>query len=123
MENHVKVIAILWIIFGILGILLACLTFFLLFGLSFIPDMDYEGRIILKYVALGGSIFIALLSIPEIIGGIGLLKRKEWGRIVTLAVAFLALLSIPIGTALGIYTLVILLNNETTKLFKPDKAG
>lgn len=122
MENHVKVIAVLWIIFGILGILLALLTFFLLFGLSFIPDMDHEGQIILKYVAMGGSIFIALLSIPEIIGGIGLLKKKEWGRIVTLAVAFLALLNIPIGTALGIYTLVILLNNESVKLFKPEKA-
>jgi len=54
-------------------------------------------------------------------GGIGLLKGKGWGRICVLFVSFLSLMSVPFGTALGIYSIVILFNKETAALFQ--KAG
>jgi len=37
--------------------------------------------------------------------GYSLLKRKPWGRTLAIVVAILTLIKIPVGTALGIYTL------------------
>jgi predicted nucleic acid-binding Zn ribbon protein len=41
--------------------------------------------------------------------GIGLLQRASWARVLTLVMGFLSLVSIPFGTALGIYTIWVLL--------------
>jgi hypothetical protein len=35
--------------------------------------------------------------------------RKSWGRVLAIVVAILSLIKIPFGTALGIYTLWVLL--------------
>ena len=65
------------------------------------PLINFAGVLILVKAALG---FIA---------GWGLLQREEWARTVALVVGFLALLNIPIGTALGIYTLWVLLPQQS----------
>ncbi|HKW89807.1 MAG TPA: hypothetical protein VJN21_13745 [Candidatus Acidoferrales bacterium] len=39
----------------------------------------------------------------------GLLERQSWGRIAGIVAGILALIRIPFGTALGIYTLWVLL--------------
>ncbi len=118
MNRHIDVLGALWIAWGAIGCLFGMVIFSVLFGISFIPDMGHEAPIILRSVGFGVGFFIFILSVPEIIAGIGLLKRLEWGRILALVVAFFNLLSIPLGTALGIYTIVILLKEETAALFK-----
>jgi hypothetical protein len=121
MDKHVDVISILWIVSGSLGILLAIFIFWLLWGITFIPNIGYEASYILRLVATWVSIFLAVFSAPEIIGGIGLLKRKEWGRIVVLVVSFFNLINFPLGTALGVYSFIILLKEETVGLFAPSQ--
>ena len=121
MDKHVDVISILWIVSGSLGILLAIFAFWLLWGITFIPDIGYEATYILRLVAIWGSIFLAVYSAPEIIAGIGLMKRKEWGRILALVVSFFNLIYFPLGTALGIYSIIILMKEETAKLFTSSK--
>jgi hypothetical protein len=118
MEKHIKIVSVLWIVSGALGLVWAFFIFWILFGISFLPDIGYEAPIILRTVAIWMTAFIAVLSIPDIIAGAALLKRKEWGRLLTLALAFFNLLCFPFGTALGIYSLVILFNDETIKSFK-----
>jgi hypothetical protein len=49
--------------------------------------------------------------------GWGLMERAQWGRIVAIIAAFLCLLKVPIGTALGIWTLVTLLGYRNTTLY------
>jgi hypothetical protein len=61
-------------------------------------------------VAIAG--FLVILSLPGIIAGIGLLKFRPWARILGIIIGALHLLSFPFGTALGVYALVVLLNNE-----------
>ncbi len=117
MEGHAKALGVLWIIYGVLGILLGLLILGLLFGISFLPE-DHESPIILRTVAIVGGGLITLLSLPEVIAGFALLKFKEWGRILSLVVAVLNIIWIPFGTALSIYTFVILLNTETIALFR-----
>ena len=118
MDKHVNVIGILWIIKGSLGLFFAFALFGVLFGISFIPDMGYEAPIILRTVGIGLGFFIAILAAPQIIAGIGLVKMREWARILTLIVAFFSLLSFPLGTALGVYSIVVLLKDETVQLFR-----
>lgn len=117
MENHVNIIGALWIAMGAIGVMFGFVIFGVLFGVSFIPDMGYEAPIILRTVGFGVGAFIIILSAPEIIAGIGLLKRQDWGRILALVVSFFNLLSFPFGTALAIYSIVILLKQETVQLF------
>ncbi len=63
-------------------------------------------------IAAGAGIltfFILLVAaLPALLAGIGIMKRQEWGRILGIVVAVLALFNIPFGTAFGIYALVIL---------------
>ena len=119
MDRHVQLIGILWIVYGIMGLLFAFVVFLVLFGVSFIPDMGNIAPGILRLIAWISSLFFLALALPQIIAGMGLMKRKEWGRILTLIVSFFHLISFPLGTALGIYSFVILLQPETIKLFNP----
>ena len=76
--------------------------------------------------AIGATAFLFLLtpiSVAGIIGGIGLLKRRSWARILLLIVSVLQLLDIPLGTALGIYTIWVLIQDETKNLLEPGPAA
>jgi predicted permease len=65
------------------------------------------------------GILVLVFSIIGIIGAIGVLKKKEWGRITMLVISFFNLIRIPLGTILGVYSIWVLLNDETIRLFNP----
>lgn len=124
MKEHVRILAILNIVLGSIGLLIGLGLFFMFGGIGMLAGIansgDPEAALALPVMgAIGGLIFVALLlfSAPQIIGGIGLLKGQPWARILMIVVSALGLLSIPIGTALGIYGLWVLLNEETVRLF------
>jgi hypothetical protein len=119
MDRHVQLIGILWIVFGLVGLLFSFFIFLVLFGVSFIPDMGDIAPGLLRLIAWAVSLFFMALALPQIIAGLGLLKRREWARILTLIVSFFHLISFPLGTALGVYSFVILLKPESVKLFNP----
>jgi hypothetical protein len=68
-------------------------------------------------IGLAIAAITSILSLPSVIAGIGILKRRNWGRIIGLVLAAINLLNIPFGTALGIYTLWVLLNQESESVF------
>ena len=102
MERHINVVAALQIGYSILGLMIAG-AFFAFFHL--IGDLvdEPEAEMVLGIVANVVMVITIILSIPGILAGIGLFKRKEWARILTLIISVLNLLSFPLGTALGIY--------------------
>ncbi|MHC4311838.1 MAG: hypothetical protein ACYSW3_05140 [Planctomycetota bacterium] len=57
-----------------------------------------------------------MTSILDVIAGIGLLKRRNWARILGIIGGILDLLAIPVGTAIGIYTIWILTKEEIINL-------
>jgi hypothetical protein len=118
MRDHVKIIGIMWIVFGGFSLFGALIIWLILFGVSFIPDIGPVAPGVLRLIGMLIGTFLGLLGIPKIIGGIGLLKGHEWARILTLVISFLSLLNVPFGTALGIYSLIVLFNPETVKLFQ-----
>lgn len=48
----------------------------------------------------------------------GLMERTPWGRVVAIVAAVLSLLRFPFGTALGIWTLVVLLGYRNSTLYE-----
>ncbi len=130
MDKHVQILGILHIVYSSFGLLAGMILFFLFMGVGTIigsipdtPEPVNEGIPALLFVigsVIGTILF--LMSIPGIIGGIGVLNRKEWGRILTLVIGFFDLLSIPLGTALGVYTIWVLLNDQTIALFRKPAA-
>jgi hypothetical protein len=116
MEKHVTLVAVLNIGFGILELMIACLAFIVIAGAGLISG-DPDAAAITFVVASSIAFFLVTLSVPEIIGGIGLLKRRGWARILVMIIAVLDLIQIPFKTIIGVYTLWVLLNDETAKLF------
>jgi len=126
MDTHVRVLGILHIVLGGLGVLVG-LGFLLLFGgaasivgMTAMPQDEKAFLAIPILGVIGGAICVLALvvSLPAIIAGIGLLKFRPWARILTLVLSAINLLNVPIGTAIGVYGLWVLLNNETEPLFR-----
>jgi hypothetical protein len=126
MEKHVTVVAILHLVYSGMGLIASIIVFAICSGIGVIITHVRDAS---PYEAFGaapilwgiGTVIAALLvlfSIPAIIGAIGLLKKKEWGRILILIVSFFDLLHIPLGTLLGGYSIWVLFNNETIALFR-----
>ena len=61
------------------------------------------------------------LSVPGIIGGWGLLKRRSWARVLMIVLSALHLINIPFGTVLAVYGLWVLLSDQTESLFSAPK--
>jgi hypothetical protein len=117
MEKHVTFVAVINIAFGFLGIFLGIILFVILVGAGIISK-DPEALTITSIVGIAVGFFLILTSIPEVIGGFGLLKRRPWARVLVLIIAVLDLFMIPIGTIIGVYELWVLLNEETARLFQ-----
>ena len=122
MERHVTVLGILYIAFSALGFLLAIIIFTAVVGGGIISG-DSEAMAITGIVGPAVALFFVLLSAPGMIGGIYLLKHRPWARILVLVLGFINLIEIPIGTALGIYTIWVLFKNETVDLFTPSSGA
>jgi hypothetical protein len=116
MEQHVTVVGALHIGLAALTLLAAAIVFTAVVGGGLISG-DPEAIRITAIVGAAISSFLAVLSVPGIVGGIGLLKRRSWARILVLIVAVLDLFFIPIGTLLGVYTIWVLMQDETAQLF------
>ena len=69
--------------------------------------------------SIGTVLFI--FATPGFICGYGLLTKKSWSRIFGIILSCLSLLSIPFGTAIGIYGLWIFFKDETTDILSPPK--
>jgi len=55
------------------------------------------------------AILVLAKALCGFIAGWGLLHREPWARIITLVLGFISLFNVPFGTAVGVYTLWVLL--------------
>jgi len=115
LERHLRIVGILWIIVGALFLVPA--TTLMLIGSVIhitVPGTEEIGRLVGPLILFisGGTLFV--LAAGGILVGRGLLKRESWARTVALVLAILALFHPPFGTALGIYTLWVLLSDNAS---------
>ncbi len=117
MKKHVNIAGILQIVFGsflVLGGLAVAIAF------GFV-DQFVDDPTAIKVLGIIGTPLVALLLLfggGMIAGGIGLFYCKPWARILTLVLAAMGLLNIPIGTLKGVYIIWVLVQSETMSLFE-----
>ena len=116
MQKHITILGALYIAFGILGVLFALIVFAGIVGGGLLSG-DMGAIAITTGVGSVIGFFLLLISAPGIIGGLGLLKRRPWARVLVLILGCLNLLNIPFGTILGAYTIWALTNSEMQQAF------
>ena len=120
MAQHVKILGILHIVFGALGILGALVVLAIFGGLSAVVNLSDSTDVPAPILAaIGVFVFFVVLviSLPGFIIGIGLVQFRPWARVAGIVISALDLLGFPFHTLLGIYGLWVLLNRETEQMF------
>ena len=114
-EQHLPILGVLWMIRGALRLAGAAALLFVgnalfpwLAGWTHEPMEGFVSGFIPGILRLS-AMAAGLVGLGSVAVGYALLQKESWGRPLALVMAFLALLSIPFGTALGIYTLWVLL--------------
>ena len=118
MKKHVTVVGAIHIGFGLLGLIGAVAVFFALnFARGFVEGEEVP-NMVLKFLSLSLPLLIGFMSTLNLVGGIGLLSQLPWARYLVIVVAALGCLNIPIGTLKGVYSLWVLLQDDTVKMFE-----
>ena len=105
-EEHNKTLATLYFIYGAMhGLTLAGLLLLIL-----VVKLAALGpnSISTLWIALGVLIFVVLLlviGLLPLVVGYALRNRRRWARPLGFTLAVVSLINIPVGTALGIYTI------------------
>lgn len=123
MKEHVTAVGILHIGLGVMGLLAAAIVLAATVGSGLIALMAEGDPFPLTILAIIGgmvALFLALFSVPGIVGGIGILKHKPWARYLVLVLAAVGLANVPIGTIVGAYTIWVLVQDKTAQLFAPE---
>jgi hypothetical protein len=111
-QEHVRLLGILWLALSALnavgGVILYILANTLFVHLPEISGQPAATAWLRPFLSFIG-ILVVIKGAAGFLAGWGLLQRESWARMLAIILAFLALFNIPFGTALGIYTLWVLL--------------
>lgn len=116
LTRHIRILGICWLLYGVIRLVTALwLALFsntatLMFGalLNRVPDPFS----LMSFFHFFYAVLVATSTVCGILGicaGSALLTGRRSGRTLAIIAAFLSLSSIPLGTTLGIYSLIVLL--------------
>jgi hypothetical protein len=118
--GHVRLLGILWLALSVFRLLPGLgLWFFFNPVHAFFPGMPMFVNGIIR----GFAFFMLAGGVVGIVAGWGLLERKPWARMLAIVLGFLNLLDMPFGTALGIYTLWVLLPAQSEEEYRAVSEG
>jgi hypothetical protein len=117
---HVSILGWLYIVANAFFLVIAAFAFGLLPTIGVISG-DSDATAFLSVLGTAFGLLMVLLGLPGLLAGYGLLKRKPWARVLALVLGVLDLVNFPIGTAIGVYTLLVLLQQSATDYFAPQQ--
>ena len=117
LSEHVKILGALYIALSFPNVIAAIIVSTVFVG-SGILSQDPQAAAILNLVGSLITYFLIIISVPGLIAGFGLIARKNWARLLAVVMGFLNLPNLPLGTAVGIYTFWVLLQDESDQLFE-----
>lgn len=115
MEKHLTLVAVFHIVYHSIALVIGIGVFAFLSTIGCLTRDPVAMRILSTIGAIVGTLLV-VVGIPGIVAGIGLLRRKSWARILAIVVGALDILDVPLGTALGIYTFWVLLDDDAIAL-------
>lgn len=129
MKEHVDLVGLLYVIWGMLSLLVGVALFSLGLGASAIagaaPDYlpgDALAARLTAAVFVTLAAVVLLWAVAHIWDGRALARGRPAGRAVGLVLAVANLFILPFGTALGVYTLWVLLHDSTRATFESSRA-
>lgn len=123
--RHVRLLAVVLMIWGGLGLLAMLGVLFSLGPLSTILARVTESSLassFLHSVLVSLAWVLVAFSAAALAAGMGLLDYRPWGRWLALGVCVLALFRFPLGTAVGIYGLWVLLSAGGEQHYQQEAA-
>jgi hypothetical protein len=118
-QNHGHLLGILWLAISALNAVGGVIL--LIVAETLIPHLHEMGApqempvgFLSSLLTVLGIIVLAKAALG-FLAGYGLMHRESWARIVALVLAFISLFNIPLGTALGCYTMWVLLPSESQR--------
>jgi hypothetical protein len=131
LQEHVRLLAILWFAFSafeiVAGLVLLVManTLFVHIAEQAAANSGGDGSPLgfLHPLMTVIAIFVLGKGSVGFLAGWGLLNREAWGRVLALVLGFIALIHVPVGTALGIYTLWVLLPAESEAEYEKYQAA
>lgn len=115
MDKHITAVGALFIAFGALGLFLALIVLVAVVGGGLISG-DEAAIAITSIVGISIAGPFLLIEALKVVGGIALLQRRPWARILVLVLSFVSLIMTPIGAAYGIYAIWVLMKDDTVRL-------
>jgi len=116
MRTHIKIVAIVNLMYSALGVLAAAgVLFGGVFGSIF--SGSFIGAVLGSVASVVMAIVIGALSVFGLIAGFGLLNYRSWARLVIIVVSALRLFRWPMRTLFGGYSLWVLTHDESKALF------
>jgi hypothetical protein len=126
LSNHLRIMGVLWLVYSGLHIMMAVWTLF--FARYFLPSFEailqrsstpfpfpiFHFMRLFYILSFFYGIATGILGISA---GYGILQRRPWARIVALVAAFICVISLPFGTAIAVYTLLILLPGHADRAY------
>lgn len=123
MSRHLDLLGLLYVVAGGLSGIVAVVLASLGAGALSI-DAPLSGGSGAWAARVAGAVFLVLSALLAVWSGVNawvgrsLRRRRHWARPTALVLAVLTLFILPFGTALGIYTLWVLLGNEVRQAFE-----
>jgi hypothetical protein len=114
--GHVRLLGILWLASSAIHLIPGLfLTSFFRHAMPFLP----RGIPFFVHNVMGlVGVFFLAGAVLGIIAGWGLLERQPWARTLAIVLGCFHLLNMPFGTALGIYTLWVLLPAKSEEEYR-----
>jgi MFS family permease len=119
-QDHNKILSILFLVYGLMQIFGIVVSVLIVagFGLYVFQSLRGQESGIFLVAMIIGIIIGALISIvPPLLAAVGFFKRKTWARTTGIIAAIFALLSLPLGTALGVYALWFLFSEDAKQFY------
>ena len=119
--RHLHLLAVLWFAASAINLIGAVAVFIVantLFGHSirFENALPMQGFLQTLLSSVAGLLFLKALA--GFAAAWGLLERQPWARVLALVLGFVSLIHIPFGTALGIYTIWVLLPAQADEEYR-----
>jgi len=132
-KQHARLLGILFWVFTALNVVLVgaiAILYISIFGFVFsqVPQKagDPDPAVIMSIliaVFVFVLIFTVLFSVPKMVAGYGLRNEKPWARTWAIVACVMAVMSFPLGTALGVYGLIFLLGDQGKAYFESVEYG
>jgi len=130
-QSHKKTLGIIHIVYGsVIAVMFVFIGSLVSIIFPFIAeeiaqDVDQNAEEVLFMVSsIVRTVFILLFifsALPSILAGIGLVQNKSWGLVIALIAGCVSIFSFPFGTAVGVYSIYVFIENNKQKKNDQDQ--